>query len=89
MKEKDLKKFTDAEIKAIKEKYVSGTKIKLLEPMKDEMYSVETGTIGEVDFVDDIGTIHMDWDSGSSLGLIPEVDSFEIVNERLIIEFKL
>ena len=80
MKEKDLKKFTDAEIKAIKEKYVSGTKIKLLEPMKDEMYSVEAGTIGEVDFVDDIGTIHMDWDSGSSLGLIPEVDSFEIVS---------
>lgn len=80
MKENDFKSFTDAEIKAIKEKYIPGTKIKLLEPMKDENFSVEVGTIGEVDYVDDIGTIHMDWDSGSSLGLIPEVDSFEILS---------
>ena len=79
IKEK-TKVFSSDEVQAIKEKYVSGTKIKLLEPMKDEKYSVEVGTLGIVDYVDDIGTIHMNWESGGSLGLIPEVDSFEIVS---------
>lgn len=42
--------------------------------------AVPAGTIGIVTNVDYIGTIHMAWETGSSLGLIPEVDEFEIVD---------
>ena len=39
-----------------------------------------SGTIGTVTCVDDIGTIHMMWNNGSSLGLVPD-DEFVIVKE--------
>ncbi|NRB36736.1 MAG: DUF4314 domain-containing protein, partial [Rhodobacteraceae bacterium] len=34
---------------------------------------------GVIRFVDDTGTVHVDWDNGRTLGLIPRKDSFEIV----------
>ena len=64
------------EIAAIKEKYVPGMRIRCLY-MEDER-GVPGGTCGTVVFVDDIGTIHVDWDNGSGLGLCPGVDAFEI-----------
>lgn len=38
------------------------------------------GTIGEVQFVDDIGNVHVKWQNGSSLAVIPDVDSVAILN---------
>jgi Domain of unknown function (DUF4314) len=29
--------------------------------------------------VDDLGTIHVKWDNGSTLGLVPGQDSFRVV----------
>ncbi len=40
------------------------------------------GEAGYVVDVDDIGVIHIKWDNGSNLGLIPGVDSWEILKER-------
>ena len=37
------------------------------------------GTVGKVQFVDDIGDIHVAWQNGSSLALIPGVDAFEVL----------
>ena len=45
----------------------------------DDEQAVPSGTIGTVVFVDDIGTIHVNWQTGSSLGLVYGVDKFEIV----------
>ena len=45
----------------------------------DDPYPVESGTEGFVDHVDDAGTIHCRFDNGRYIGLIPGVDSFEIV----------
>ena len=36
-------------------------------------------TLGTVKNIDDMGTIHVSWDTGSSLGLIYGVDKFETV----------
>lgn len=41
--------------------------------------SVPRGTQGIVRRVDDIGTIHVDWDNGSGLGVIPKVDKIRII----------
>ena len=47
--------------------------------MNDNSNSVERGSIGEVLMVDDIGTIHCRFESGRMLGVVPNVDSFHIV----------
>lgn len=71
--------MNEKEIQETKEKYVSGTKIKLLETL-DDSQPIESGTIGKVDHVDDMGTIHMIWDNGRTLGIIPNEDKFEIIS---------
>jgi hypothetical protein len=40
------------------------------------------GTKGTVRKVDDIGTIHVNWDNGSSLGLIKDEDIFKVIHDE-------
>ena len=68
---------TDAEVKRIKEMYPINTRICLIY-MKDDRF-IAPGTEGTVRIVDDMGTIHVDWDNGRRLGLIPGEDSFEVL----------
>lgn len=61
----------------IKSKYTSGMRIRLINMSGEpQMYC---GLKGTVRIVDDMGQIHVKWDSGSSLALNIEVDSFEAV----------
>ncbi len=55
--------------------YPPGTRLQLIS-MDDPYAPVPSGTRGTVDHVDDMGTIHMRWDNGRELGLIPGEDSF-------------
>lgn len=72
-------KFPNKEyIEQLRKKYPIGTKIQLIS-MCDEKYPVLPETIGEVTHIDDMGSIHMKWQNGSSLAIIPEVDSFKVV----------
>lgn len=64
----------------IKKQYPAGTRIKLIN-MDDPWHPVEPGTEGTVHFVDDIGQIHMKWDNGRTLALVPGQDEFEIINK--------
>ena len=59
--------------------YPIGTRIELLSTM-DDMHPIRKGTQGTVKVVDDIGTIHMKWDNGSGLGLIPGEDHFKVLS---------
>jgi len=70
----------NARLTAVKDTYTPGTRVKLLE-MKDELYGPPVGSIGVVAFVDDMEQIHVRWETGSGLALIPDVDSFEILPE--------
>lgn len=50
--------------------FPAGTRVKLVkmdDPYNAALHPGETGTVV---FVDDIGTIHVKWDCGSSLGII-------------------
>ena len=66
----------------IKEQYPPGTRIRL-NSMKDPYHPILPGTEGEVDFVDDAGQLHMKWDNGRSLALIPGEDSFTVLPPKL------
>ena len=74
----------DYQIKRIKEQYPKGTEIELIS-MEDSQ-AVPSGTHGIVDFVDDMGTIQMTWDNGSSLGLVVGEDQFKVIKKSKIKE---
>ena len=71
----------------IKEQYPPGTRIRL-NSMEDPYAPILPGTEGEVDYVDDAGQLHMKWDNGRSLALIPGEDSFSVLPPKLT-TFKL
>lgn len=47
----------------------------------DEYVDLPAGTRGTVNFVDDTGTVFVKWDNGVSLGLIPGVDYWTVIDE--------
>lgn len=65
-------------LEQLRKQYPKGTKLQMI-TMRNEKYPVPPGTVGEVTHIDDMGSIHMKWENGSSLALIPEVDSFKVL----------
>lgn len=62
------------QIEQIQQTYSPGTRLEL-QHMEDPQ-PVPDGTRGTVAYVDDAGTIHMKWDNGRTLGLVPGEDQF-------------
>ncbi len=60
-------------------RYSKGTRVRLI--YMNDIQAPPRGTMGTVNHVDDAGTIHVNWDNGSTLGLIENEDKFEIVPE--------
>jgi uncharacterized protein DUF4314 len=56
---------------ARKAQWPRNTRVKLVR-CTDQYTHLQPGTLGTVSMVDDAGTIHVDWDNGSRLGIIPE-----------------
>ena len=57
----------------LKEIYPIGSRVKLIK-MDDEQ-APPVGTLGTVRGVDDLGSILVDWDNGSSLNVLYNIDS--------------
>jgi len=55
-----------------------GDRIELVH-CSDEYTKLEAGIRGNVVLVDDIGTVHVEWDNGSTLGLVCGEDEWMIV----------
>lgn len=72
--------MTNEEVKILccKMRFPAGTRIRL-RYMEAEDDPIPQGTEGVVDHVDDNGTVFVNWDNGRSLGLLPEVDIYEIL----------
>ena len=68
-------------VQRMKDQYPPGTRIQL-DFMGDDPRPIPPGTKGTVRHVDDIGTVHCDFDNGRRLGLVPGEDSFHIIAER-------
>ncbi len=64
-------------VEALQAQIATGTKI-LLYHMNDP-YPVPDGTKGTVFDVDDAGQIHCRWTTGSTLAVVPGVDSFRVL----------
>lgn len=70
-----MNRFPGKEIvERIREKYPTGTRVEL-RTIEDPYTKLKPGDIGTVGFVDDTGTIFVNWDSGSSLGIVFGIDS--------------
>ena len=67
------------EVKFLRERYPEGTRIKLLH--MDDTQAPPIGTLGTVTNVDDIGTIHVSWYNGSSLGVCYGEDRVQVVSK--------
>lgn len=66
--------------KSYKEAYPPGTRILLLN-MGSDPYPVEDNMRGTVMTVDDIGTLHCQFDNGRLLGIVPDEDCFRKLTE--------
>ena len=65
---------TREQIEFLRQQYPAGTRITL--HSMDDPQAPPPGTKGTVSYVDDMGTIGIEWDNGSALSLIPGEDSF-------------
>lgn len=72
----------EKEAKRYKGQYPNGARLELIS-MEDPQ-AVPPGTRGTVQFVDDVGSIHMNWDNGRTLALVPKEDSFRKLTEQEI-----
>ena len=57
---------------------LKGQRVRLIST-SDSYTKLKPGDEGTIDFADDIGTLHVKWDSGSSLGLVPGEDRYQLI----------
>ena len=67
-------------VKRMKDTYRPGARIEL-DYLGDDPHPIPPGTKGTVRIVDDIGTVHCDFDNGRRLGLVPGEDVFHILED--------
>lgn len=67
-------------VKRLRVQYPPGTRIELVKDMEDQFTALRAGAQGTVLDVDDAGHILMNWDSGSTLSLIYNQDSFRVIS---------
>ena len=68
-------------LKQLKEHYTAGTRVMLIR-MSDSYTNLRQGDRGTVTVVDDIGTIHVNWDRGSTLGVVFGEDECRRIEEN-------
>ena len=68
-------------IEILKSQYPPGCIVELIH--MDDTQAPPKGTKGKVIQVDDAGTIHVDWDTGSTLGIVPGIDMVRKMGEEI------
>ena len=75
-----MNRLTHEELADLRSRYPNGSRVKLT--CKNDPYcqDLKPGMLGTVMHVDDIGTIHVAWDCGSSLGVVYGEDLCTVVD---------
>ena len=68
-------------IEAYQKRYPPGSRIEMTDDVDGE--TIKNGDKGTVFVVDDIGTVHVDFDNGHSLGLLPYEDHFKRIKDDI------
>ena len=78
-------KFPNKEqVKRVREMYPKGARVELVS-MSDPYTTLKSGDLGKVDFVDDTGSVFVDWDCGSTLGVVYSVDQIKLISKAEVI----
>lgn len=78
-------RFPDRQtVERVRSLYPQGARVELVS-MSDPYAALKPGDRGMVDFVDDTGTVFVDWDSGSTLGAVYGADSIRLLTKAEII----
>ena len=65
----------------IRQQYTVGARVELTKMNDPYRTDLVPGCRGTVRFVDDMGTIHVRWDIGSSLGVVYGEDACKLIKE--------
>lgn len=71
--------ISEESLKKLREQYLVGTRVELVRMNDPYNTKLTPGAKGTVIFVDDIGTIHVSWDCGSSLGVAYGEDACRVI----------
>lgn len=72
--------ISEKTVERLRKEYPTGTRVELVhmdDPYNTKLFPGERGT---VKCVDDMGTIHIKWDCGSSLGVVYGEDACRKIN---------
>lgn len=72
-----MKNVSKEHLEDLQERYPEGTRVELIR--MDDPQAPPVGTKGTVIAVDDIGTIHVKWDTGSCLGIAYGADACRVL----------
>lgn len=64
----------------MRDRFPAGTRVEI--DYMDDPDAILPGTKGTVDHIDDVGQIHVNWDNGRYIAIIPEEDSFHKIIEK-------
>jgi hypothetical protein len=81
-KERQVFLMRKEELERLREEYPTGTVLELTKDMMSDGKPEEgffKNLQGKLAYIDDAGQLHMKWNNGRSLALIPEVDHFKKV----------
>lgn len=65
----------------LRKQYLPGTRVELVKMDDPYNQKLKPGCKGTVQFVDSIGTLHVAWDCGSSLGVVYGEDAVRIIEK--------
>lgn len=77
-KQSVAKKHTKEEIEKIKETYIPGQKIELIN-LYSSFHLLLSGRRGMIEFIDDLGNIHVIWERNLNVPLVVGIDEFKII----------
>ena len=77
-----MNRLTHEELADLRRRYHKGCHVKLIRMDDPYCRDLKPGMMGMVTHVDDIGTIHVAWDGGSTLGMVYGVDACVVVHSE-------